>query len=325
MLVSYETASQLIESGRLLHIAGTEALLKKLPKGKWIGGSTEYFMAKEGGKVSGDLLFVTDFSKTMSVYEKFKIQSYDEKNICKVSSDAYENGFSVLILPFDSAVHKEYAQNAAGYENMFMRHIAGWISGLNLDKQGQTPVTVNGLTGEAFSDKAVALHLQTKEDKTVSVNIINIFEQDTDSPIIEFTEEGFHVKKCLVNGKELVFADYIAKNKIDTKIPIVGDYSGSGVNISFKSIENGTVNFYAPVFQGIKYRIAKPVSDYVALFNERISEHTDVTSAFSCNCILNFLYGNLENNKIEAFAGPITFGEIAYQLVNQTLVYVTVI
>ena len=99
MLISYETASKLIEAGRLLHIAGTEDLLKKLPKGKWIGGSTEYFMAKEGGKVSGDLLFVTDFSETKSVYEKFKIQSYDEKNISKVSVDAYENGFSILIVP----------------------------------------------------------------------------------------------------------------------------------------------------------------------------------------------------------------------------------
>src|SRR5215469_2222768 len=133
MLISYETTSQLIEDGKLLHIAGTEALIKKLPKGKWIGGSTEYFMAKEGGKVSGDLLFVTDFSKTKAVYEKFKIKSYDEKNISEVSVDAYENGFSILIIPFDSAVHKEYANNAAGYENMFLRHIAGWISGLNLE------------------------------------------------------------------------------------------------------------------------------------------------------------------------------------------------
>ncbi|MCL1927774.1 MAG: hypothetical protein FWG07_03140 [Treponema sp.] len=324
MLISYEKAAQMIEEGRILHIAGTEALLKKLPKGKWIGGSTEYFMAEEGGKVSSDLLFVTDFSKTKSVYERFKIQSYDKKNICKVSADAYENGFSILIVPFDSTVHKEYAHNASGYENMFLRHIVGWIAGLNLEKEGQTPIAVNGFTGEVFSDKAVALHLQTKEDKTISVNIINIFEQDTSSPVIEFSEEGFHVKKCLVNGKEVVFADYIAKNKIDTKLPIVGDYSGSGVNISFKSIENDIVNFYAPVFQGIKYRIAKPVSDYVELFNKHILEHSDDSSAFSCNCILNFLYGDLEHKKIESFAGPITFGEIAYQLVNQTLVYVTV-
>jgi hypothetical protein len=32
----------------------------------------------------------------------------------------------------------------------------------------------------------------------------------------------------------------------------------------------------------------------------------------------------LKRKKIDAFAGPITFGEITYQLVNQTLVYVTV-
>lgn len=36
------------------------------------------------------------------------------------------------------------------------------------------------------------------------------------------------------------------------------------------------------------------------------------------------MYGELEGKKLEAFAGPVTFGEIAYQLVNQTLVYVTV-
>jgi hypothetical protein len=325
MLLSFEETSKLITDGKIIHIAGTEALLKKLPKGNWIGGSTEYFMAKDGGKVSGDLLFVTDFPEGKSVYEKCKIKSYYVENIREVSVDAYENGFSILIVPFDSAVHKEYAQNAAGYENMFLRSIVGWISGLNLEKQGQTPVAVNGLTGEVFSDKAVALHLQTREDRTVSVNIINIFEQDTASPVIEFTEEGFHIKKCLVNGKEVIFADYIAENKIDTKLPIVGDYSGNGVNISFKTIGNGIVDFYAPVFQGIQYRIAKPVSDYADLFNKYVSEHTDESPAFSCNCILNFLYGGLENKKIETFSGPITFGEIAYQLVNQTLVYVTVI
>jgi hypothetical protein len=43
---------------------------------------------------------------------------------------------------------------------------------------------------------------------------------------------------------------------------------------------------------------------------------------FSCNCILNFLYGELEGKSIGTFTGPVTFGEIAYQLVNQTLVYV---
>ena len=319
MLLTFNETSKMIQEGRLLHIAGTEALLKKLPMGNWIGGSTEYFMAKDGGKVSGDLLFVTEFTN-----KNFIIKSYNEHDINQVTADSFENGFTVLIIPFDSAAHKEYAQNAAGYDKMFLRNIVGWISGLNLNVPGQTPIAVNGSAAEAFSDKAVALHLQVPEDKTVSVGIINIFEQDTASPLIEFTEEGFSVKKCLVDGKEVIFADYIAENAIDTKLPIVGDYSGSDINISFKSIENGLVNFYAPVFSGIKYRMAKAISDYESLFNERIAEYKDTRSEFSCNCILNFLYGELENKKIEAFAGPITFGEIAYQLVNQTLVYISV-
>ncbi len=70
--------------------------------------------------------------------------------------------------------------------------------------------------------------------------------------------------------------------------------------------------------------MASPVSDYAAEFNAHIARLGNVKAAFSCNCILNFLCGELEGKKIEAFTGPITFGEIAYQLVNQTLVYVTV-
>ena len=45
---------------------------------------------------------------------------------------------------------------------------------------------------------------------------------------------------------------------------------------------------------------------------------------FSCNCVLNYLFSNLENKKTGAFVGPVTFGEIAYQLLNQTLVYLEV-
>ena len=320
MLMSFESTSRLINEGKLLHIAGTESLLKKLPMGKWIGGSTEYFMAKDGGKVSGDLLFVTEFP-----YKNYFIKAYDASEINQVTNDAFSSGFTILIIPFDSTVHKEYAQNAATYENMFLRNVVGWISGLNLGKQGQTPITIVGSKAESFTDKAVELHILTPEEKTVSVNIINIFEQDTDSPLIEFTEEGFSIKKCRIDGKEVSLANYLADNAIDTKLPLVGDYSGNDVNISIKSIEDGTVNFYAPVFRGIKYRMAKAVSDYEGLFNTQISQHNDTDVVFSCNCILNFLYGDLEHKKLNAFSGPITFGEIAYQLVNQTLVYVSIV
>jgi len=320
MLMTFDEASKKIIGGELLHIAGTEELIRKLPKGNWVGGSTEYFMAKEGGVVSGEKLFVTSFP-----YADFSIKSYGADDISNVALDAFDNGFSIAIVPFDSAVHKTYAEKAPGFEDMFIKNVAGWIAGLNLGKAGQTPIAVNGQTGEAFADKAAVLHIGVPEDKAVTIGVINIFSQDEESPVIEFTEDGFSAVKCLINGEERVFADYIAENGIDTKLPLVGDYSGNGVNVSFKSIQDGVVNLYAPVFTGIKYRIAKSVSNYAEELNNHLADFRDAHSVFSCICILNFLYGELEGKNIELFRGPVTFGEIAYQLVNQTLVYVSVL
>jgi hypothetical protein len=45
---------------------------------------------------------------------------------------------------------------------------------------------------------------------------------------------------------------------------------------------------------------------------------------FSCNCVLNYVYGRLENERAGRLEGPMTFGEIAFQLLNQTLVHVTI-
>jgi len=319
MLMTFDEVSKKIELGELLHIAGTESLLRKLPRGTWIGGSTEYFMTKEGGKVSGDLLFVTSFP-----YSEYNVVTYDALGIEQVANDAYDHGFSIVIVPFDSEVHRAYAEKAADFENMFLKDIAGWVSGVNLGIPGQQPVAVEGSSPTVYTDRAVALHVKIPEDKNVMINIINIFEQDESSPVIEFTEEGFSAKHCLIDGKETVFADYIAQNSVDTKLPLVGDYSGAGVNISIKAIEDGIVQFYAPVFSGIRYRMAKNIGDYAKAFRSHLAGISDASTVFSCNCILNFLYGELEGKNIEAFMGPITFGEIAFQLVNQTLVYVTV-
>jgi len=319
MLVAFDEVSKRITNGEVLHIAGTEALLRKLPQGNWIGGSTEYFMTVDGGKVSGELLFVTAFGDA-----RFSIKSYGAEGIDKIANDAFDHGFSIVILPFDSDVHRIYAEKAAEFENMFLREIAGWVSGLNLGKEGQTPVAVDGTSLSVYPDRAVALHVEAPEGKNVLINIVNIFEQDEESPIIEFNEEGFSATNAFVDGVETVLADYIAQNGIDTKLPLVGDYSGAGVNISFKAIEDGVVYFYAPVFKNIKYRMAKCIGDYENAFRNQLSGISDASAVFSCNCVLNFLYGGLEGKQIESFMGPITFGEVAYQLVNQTLVYVTV-
>ena len=63
------------------------------------------------------------------------------------------------------------------------------------------------------------------------------------------------------------------------------------------------------------------MDDYAAEFLNRINAAGAHAPVFSFNCILNYLYGNLNGKKIPPYTGPVTFGEIAYQLVNQTLVY----
>jgi hypothetical protein len=318
MLLDFERTSALIAEGKLLHIAATESLLRKLPKGNWIGGSTEYFVEECGGVVTDNQLSVEVLD-----FAEYKSAVYGSDTIGNVAADGYDNGLTLLIIPFNSDVHSEYAESAPAYNDMFIKPVVGWISGLNLEKE-QTPIAVNGFTGECFADKAVALSVKVPDGKRADIKIINIFTEDDSSPVIRFTDNGFSAVKCTVDYEETDFAEYIEENAIDTNLPLVGDYSGTGVNVSIKSIADGTVNFYAPVFSDIDYRFAKAIPDYEAAFADKLSEIANKDSVFACNCILNFLYGNLEGKKINGLYGAITFGEIAWQLLNQTLVYVTI-
>jgi hypothetical protein len=121
-------------------------------------------------------------------------------------------------------------------------------------------------------------------------------------------------------------AEYLVEKKIDTRLPLVANYSGAMINTSFQDVDKTRkkVSFYAPVFRGVEYKVAAPVADYVTAFESHLPRSASDTIAFSCNCILNYLYSNLEGKRTGNVTGPITFGEIAYQLLNQTLAYVTV-
>jgi len=41
MFKTVEETNELIAAGKLLHISGSETLVRQLRKGKWIGGTTE--------------------------------------------------------------------------------------------------------------------------------------------------------------------------------------------------------------------------------------------------------------------------------------------
>jgi hypothetical protein len=323
MLVDFATVASRIGSGKSLFLAGDENLLKRLPKGNWIGGTIPYFMDRKGGTMTKDSIFMTEAPDSATGVE---ISWYGEKELPRLVPEAPDNGFSLIIIPATSPAHVGYARNAPGYEGIFLKPIIGWISGVDLNDLGKiSPKVFNGATGESSDAKAIAMHLTLAPGKQASIGIVNLFRQGR-GDVIAFDEEGFSVSNCLINGKKLNFADYLVSNKIDTRLPLVADYSGTMVNVSFQSVDEGgkTVAFYAPVFKGVHYRIAEPVPDYVKSFTESAPDGS-VSPAFSCNCILNYLYANLEGKQTGSITGPITFGEIAYQLLNQTLTYLEIV
>lgn len=322
MFATLEETKKLISEGKILHIAADESLLEQLPKGKWIAGTTPYFITEQGGITSKDKLFIDD----IACASDFKIAVYDKNNVFDIIKDAYPNGITFLIMPFASEVAIYYAKEAPNVSELLMNPIIGWISGFDLASDASAKA-YNGITGTAHGDSAVALHISLPDDKMASLGIVNIFGVDEDAAKIEFPEDTLSVTKCLVDGKEVVFSDYIAENHIDTQLPLVADYNSVLINVSIKAVsaEKKTVDLYAPVFAGRTYRFARPVSDYAASFAEHLKGYEGTTPLFSCNCILNYLYGKLDGKATPPFAGAITFGEVAYQLLNQTLVHAEII
>jgi hypothetical protein len=322
MLKTPQEVAKDIEAGRRLVLAGDERLFASLPKGTWIGGTIPYFMDEKGGRITRDHLFVhdvTDFTESAS------IGFYSVDELRRIPADAPENGFSILIIPATSRAHIAYAQDAPNYEGIFTKPILGWISGVHLQDLGKvTPKVFNGLTGTGSDQKAVVIHCAIPSGRRASIGIVNLFKQGS-GDTLRFEEEGFTVKNCLVNGERQNFARYLKQHGIDTRLPLVANYSGAMVNVSFQIVreKDGEVDLYAPVFDHLDYRIAAPVGNYLEDFKQALPK--GLHAAFSCNCILNFLYSELEGRTTEGMYGPITFGEIAYQLLNQTLVYLEIL
>lgn len=320
-LMSIADAAALIRAGAPLSIAGRPAALDQLPTGNWIGGTTPYFMTEDGGTVIGDdRVFVTDFSAAPHV----SVAAYGADALERISGEAPDNGFALAILPAESECHRRFATEAASYPQAFLRPTVGWIAGFDLNEPGAHASVYDGRTGIASRDLAVVLHVSLPADELVSVEIVNLFTPD-DGDVIHFAEASFAPEACEVNGVRTNFADYVAaRGRADGRLPLIGDFGGAHVNASIRAIDaaSRTVTLYAPVFPGVDYRFAAPVADYAGSFRDALAARPAEGTLWSCNCILNFLFGELAGKAIGGTAGPITFGEIAYQLLNQTLVRV---
>jgi hypothetical protein len=317
-LLTAAAAAERISAGAVMSIAGDAALLAKLPKGAWIGGSTVYFMTPEGGKIDREHLFCTTFPAGTTAVARH----LSTENLPHLAEGYASNGVTLIVVPAFSAAHARFAEDGMSYPGLFNQPLMGWISGVHLDDLGkEMPTVFDGATGNSHTDGAALLHITLPKGVSASVAIVNIFDQsdDPDTTFV-FAESGFSAREVTVNGKTVNFAAYIAEKGLDTRLPLVANYAGSMVNVSFQGVDPDAdkVAFYAPVFAGQEYRLAKPQQDYASSFTAQIG--TAGADKLSCNCILNFVYGDLMGKTTGGYTGPVTFGEVAYVLLNQTLV-----
>lgn len=319
-LMPLDVAADLIRSGLHLAVAGREAALDQLPVGNWIGGTTPYFMDAGSGVVAdAGSVFVTD----ISVLDGVSLTSFGAEDLEQISAQCPDHGFAMTIIPFGSTCHNRFAAEAPHYPQAFLKPTVGWIAGYDLDDADARAYVYDGRDGSKYEDRAVVAYASLADDVLFTLDILNIFTPDT-GDTIRFAKTGNLQSQCIVNGVETDFAAYIrAQGRDDGALPLIGDFGGAHINASIQSIDaEATVHLYAPVFPGVDYHFAAPVGDYADAFRTALDGRADQNILWSCNCILNFMFGSLEGQHVGAVAGPVTFGEIAYQLVNQTMVMI---
>jgi hypothetical protein len=318
-----DVVAKRIRERRPLLIAGDERLLGQLPTGNWIGGSTPDLLATSGTPSDPRLLHVTELPGCVT---NVSVRTYDRDTIPSVYTDTRASDFSIMVVPAASPTHLEFALRGPSYRDFAIRPLVGWVSGLRSDDLGRAkPKVFSGPTGTQLEDGAAVMHATLPPTLAADVGVLNLFEQG-DGDTIRFPEDGFSAREVMINGTSANLAEYISTNGLDIRLPLVADYYGAMVNVSFLSVETvrQEVRFYAPVFAGVSYKHAKPISGYRQQFISRMPTHLSHDIAFSCNCILNYQHSGLSWDYAGEIPGFMTFGEVAYQLLNQTMVYLTI-
>ena len=318
-LYTKEQVVEFIKQGRVMHLCGNEETLKDLPKGNWVAGMTPYFMDSVG-KICDNKIYVDDFS---FIAEECEMATFDEKDIAEIAKrNKYSNGFIFVVLPIDSQVYFTFANHSLEYENIYDNPVVGYVSSVLLEEYGkkQSKVAV-GSEGVLHGDKAAVMYVKVPERLRVRAEIMNFDSIDDTTPSLKFPKTGFKQSDCLIDGKPGNIASYLeaVKTRIGHYPQLITSQNGALVNRDIKSVNvtTGEAVFFSPAYESDIYYLVKPNNDYLATFNRRLGRKTDVIACMSCTSY--FLQGDFEYRHID-FNGVYTFGEIAYQLLNKTIV-----
>ena len=324
-LYSVAEVAAMLATGETLILAGEERLLAALPRGEWIGGTSPYFMTAEaGGTHDRDRIFVQRMPAIASVAW---VGMLDRAGLPDLAALGPENGYTILLIPGHSEIHRDFALHGIDWPDMFRRPVVGWVTGVDGDSAAtDRPKVFDGRSGRCADDQAVVLHVALPGNAFARADIVNLFAPDMDGPLLTFDgDASFTAEWVMVDGVRTRLIDHIRANGIDMRLPLVADYNGTMVNVATAAIDeaSGEITFFAPVYSHVSYRFARPVEDYPRQFADQLGNpRGDVV--FSCNCILNYMYAGLEGERPGGMTGPVTFGEIAYVLLTQSLVYLVI-
>lgn len=317
-MMTVAEASERIRAGAVMLAAGAAPALAQLPRGRWIGGTAGYFITAQGGREDRARLMCTEIESALDA----RVRVLPPDALPTLAQERYAHGATLVLIPAFSAAHERFALESASWPGLFEQPLMGWIAGVHLDELGRAkPKVVDGETGRMLEEGAVLLHLALPPEVSAELDILNPFEPGEEQATrFVFAETGFSTRTATVKGREVALADYLTKAAVDLRLPLVANYAGAPVNVSFQSVDpaSGEVRFYAPVVAGVEYRQARPLADYAAAF--AAAAPGDAAERLSCNCVLNYLHGGLEGKTAGGYLGPANFGEIAYILLNQTLV-----
>lgn len=325
-LFTKDEVIDLINAGHVMLLSGSDNALKGLPKGKWIAGTTPYFMDGTG-KVDETNIFVDDFT---DIAKNAKVEVFDTTNIKDIAKHGYNNGFIVMSIPIDTEIYFEFSNKSLEYENIYNNPLVGFVACCNFNDYGNfgslKTFVGAGNYGQLFHNKAVALYVELPENITARAEIINLDTIDYSTPKVVFPKTSFFQSDCTIDGKPGNIADYL-ENYVKPRMggkgytQMITSQNGALINRDPKvvDVEKGTASFFSPAYEGDEYYLVKPGNDYFTMFNDALKAKGDAEIAACFSCISYFFGGSFEGKSIIK-NGCYAFGEIAYQLLNKTIV-----
>ncbi len=321
-LESVDAVVARINRGETLLLAGDPALLAKLPKGNWIAGSIPYFHDAKGMHETRDLLAV-DMPPVEATGMRIEVLAADE--VTTIAKRARPGEYIYVIAPAFSDAVTSFVASEHDIPGLLNQPIVGWVTGVHLTEMGKgTPVAIDGRNGKVHANALVCAYIALPPSVRAVPTIVNVFEPG-DGPVIEVEGDGTKHTYVLADGERRRFTAVLSENKHDTRFPVVTD-SGARFNVSFAGVDDATgeVSMFLPLVRGIEYRLARPLPDYRGALTAKIAAERPKRPVHTSFCVLHYVHAGLANHMIGDYQAPLAFGELAYIMHNQTVVFLAI-